>query len=106
VQSFWTTSGGWMPLVPLRSWGTLTARGSCLLKLFLWTVVSEDFASLAVLSLGWECLSWKVQKFRFCPMGEGTQHIRQIKSQCQCELFSQIKQQRDYFFKWLLGWPN
>jgi hypothetical protein len=30
----------------------LTVQGSHLLKLFLWTVISEDFANLAVLSLG------------------------------------------------------
>jgi hypothetical protein len=61
-----------MPLVPLRSWGMLTTRGSCPLKLFLCIVSSEDFASLTVLSISAGVASpGKSRKSDFVPWRRG-----------------------------------
>jgi hypothetical protein len=76
----------------------LTAQGSHPFKPFFWTVVSEGFANFAVLSLGGggSVSPRKSRKSDFVPW---KQHIKQIRSQCQCHHFGQIKQQRDLFKK-------
>jgi hypothetical protein len=55
-------------------------------------VISEDFATLTVLSLGARVLSRNVQKVRFCPMEKGDPNKLELRAN---DLFDQIKQQGD-----------
>jgi hypothetical protein len=54
-------------------------------------------------SLVQECSPKKSRKSDSVPQRK-VSSIKQIRSQCQCDLFGQTKQQRDLFKKWLLDW--
>jgi hypothetical protein len=69
------------------------------LKLFLWTVISEDFANLAVFVH--QCRCGFFQKVRFCLIEEGDLNRSEVSANATA--LAKLSN-KEIYKKWLLGW--
>jgi hypothetical protein len=80
-------------------------RGHILLNCF------SKQLSLKIMSIwhfcpsGQECLSWEVQKVRFCPQRRGSNTFNRSEVSANVTFLAKLSNKEIYFKKWLLGWP-